>query len=211
MTAHTVHVLFITHDDLLWQHWEPLDTEQWTPVRGRTLDDLKRWKHQGYTLAVLDAGLPERPDWSDTQVWGPLLKDMRLLVASTRPSDEEGKQVLSMGASGYTHSYAPAQALSRILSHVAAGDVWMGRTLVARLLREIDSRLPQTKPMDWVHGLTQREVEVARQAAMGDSNQAIADMLGITERTVRAHLSAVFEKLGVSDRLMLALKVHGIR
>lgn len=211
MKAHTVHVLFITHDDLLWQHWEKLDAGRWTAVRGRTLDDLKRWQHQGHTLAVLDAGLPDRPDWVDAQAWGALLKDVRLLVASTSPSDEEGKQVLSLGASGYAHSYVPAEALGRILSHVAAGDVWMGRTLVARLLREIDSRLPPAKPADWVHGLTQREAEVARHAAMGDSNQAIADMLGITERTVRAHLSAVFDKLGVSDRLMLALKVHGIR
>jgi DNA-binding NarL/FixJ family response regulator len=51
---------------------------------------------------------------------------------------------------------------------------------------------------------------VARYVALGHSNQSIADSLGITERTVRAHISAIFEKLGVTDRLMLALRVHGI-
>ncbi|MBN9401292.1 MAG: helix-turn-helix transcriptional regulator, partial [Burkholderiales bacterium] len=54
------------------------------------------------------------------------------------------------------------------------------------------------------------ERDVARYVALGHSNQSIADSLGITERTVRAHISAIFEKLGVTDRLMLALRVHGI-
>ena len=52
---------------------------------------------------------------------------------------------------------------------------------------------------------------MARLAAVGYSNAEIAQKLLITERTVRAHLSAVFDKLQVDDRLQLALKVHGIR
>jgi len=211
MTAQAVQVLFVTHDDMLWQHWAQLDAVQWIAVRGRTLDDLKRWRDQGGTLAVLDAGMPGMLPLAAGDGWQVLLNDVRVLVASTRPSDEEGKQVLSFGASGYAHAYVPAEALGRILSHIAAGDIWMGRTLVTRLLREIDNRLPSQTSADWAKGLTQREMEVAQRAAMGDSNQAIADAFGITERTVRAHLSAVFDKLGVSDRLMLALRVHGIQ
>ena len=64
---------------------------------------------------------------------------------------------------------------------------------------------------DWDGGLlTERETTAARYAAGGWANAQIAEALGITERTVKAHLSAVFEKLGVSDRLQLALLVHGI-
>ena len=47
-------------------------------------------------------------------------------------------------------------------------------------------------------------------AANGASNQAIATDCGISERTVKAHLTAVFEKLNLTDRLQLALRVHGI-
>jgi DNA-binding NarL/FixJ family response regulator len=64
---------------------------------------------------------------------------------------------------------------------------------------------------DWAQALSSREAEVARLAAVGHSNADIAQKLLITERTVRAHLSAVFEKLHVGDRLQLALQVHGIR
>ena len=65
-------------------------------------------------------------------------------------------------------------------------------------------------PLIEARDLTVRERDVARYVALGHSNQSIADSLGITERTVRAHISAIFEKLGVTDRLMLALRVHGI-
>ena len=89
----------------------------------------------------------------------------------------------------------------------------MGRSLVNRILQEIDRRIKPshgTSGPAWSDSLPLREKEVAQRAAVGRSNQEIADELGITERTVRAHMTAVFEKLGVNDRLTLALKVHGI-
>jgi len=202
-----VSVLFITHDDVLWQHWRQLDPSAWLPARGRGLQDLQRWRDQGRSLIVLDGGLPGVPAWTDS-AWTGLLHDLKVIVADMRPNDEVGKQVLAAGASGYVHAYMPATAMHTVLSSVAAGSVWMGQTLLARLLRQIDHTL-HTKD-NWDEGLTARERDVAQRAAIGHSNQSIADTLGITERTVRAHLSAVFQKLGVNDRLMLALKVHGI-
>jgi DNA-binding NarL/FixJ family response regulator len=62
----------------------------------------------------------------------------------------------------------------------------------------------------WSEGLTQREVEIAVLAANGASNSLIASQCNISERTVKAHLSAVFSKLNITDRLQLALRVHGI-
>lgn len=200
-------VLLMTHDDSLWQHWRQLDKAAWLPARAQSLQDLARWRDQGRSLVVLDAGLPRLPAWSDAS-WAGHMRDLKVIVASMRTSDEEGKQALAAGASGYIHAYSPAQSLNTILQSVAAGNVWLGPTLLARLLREIDQRMPQQG--NWDAGLTIREKEVAQRAAIGHSNQAIADALSITERTVRAHLSAVFEKLGVNDRLLLALKVHGI-
>ena len=57
--------------------------------------------------------------------------------------------------------------------------------------------------------LTAREREIALQVGVGCSNKVIAQRLGITERTVKAHLGSVFGKLGVKDRLQLALLVAG--
>ena len=90
--------------------------------------------------------------------------------------------------------------------------MWLGRNLLQKILHDIDQRLPvpSVHEESWATTLSSREVEVARLAAVGDSNAEIALKLCITERTVRAHLSAVFDKLRVDDRLKLALKVHGI-
>jgi len=201
-------VLLMTHDDLLWQHWRQLDQAAWLPARGHGLSQLAGWRDRGHSLVVLDADMPRLPEWGDA-AWAQHFSGLKVVIASARPSDDEGKQVLASGASGYVHAYMPVANLGTVLQTVRAGNVWLGRSLLARLLRQIDQALPAARP-DWAEGLTLREKEVAERAAMGHSNQAIADALLISERTVRAHLSAVFSKLGVNDRLLLALKVHGV-
>ncbi|CAM5426147.1 response regulator transcription factor [Eoetvoesiella caeni] len=201
-------ILFITHDDAVWQHWRQIDQTRWRPARGVSLQDLQRWRGQGRSLVLLDQNLPRLPPWDDA-TWGTHLRSMQLLVASTRPNDAEAAHVLGAGASGYLHAYSPPEVISRALHSVQAGSIWAGRSLVARLLREVNHRVPGESA--WIEGLTPREIEVARHAAQGRSNPEIGQMLNISERTVRAHISAVFEKLGVNDRLLLALKVHGIQ
>ena len=80
-----------------------------------------------------------------------------------------------------------------------------------RLLGAIN-QLPLGKPgPDLLESLSAREREVVHLASRGLVNKLIARELGITERTVKAHLKAVFEKLQVADRLQLALRVHGVR
>ncbi|WP_144633313.1 helix-turn-helix transcriptional regulator [Bordetella genomosp. 13] len=201
-------VLLITHDDLLWQHWRGLDPARWLPARGTSLSDLERWREQRRTLVVLDADLPRLPPWKASS-WPALLAGLQLVVASANPNDDQGTLVLGAGAMGYCHGYKPARALGQVLEFVAAGETWMGRSLVRRLLQLVSERGQPSS--SWTQGLlTEREASVAHRAAYGQANAEIAVALGITERTVKAHLSAVFEKLGVTDRLQLALLVHGV-
>jgi len=202
-------VLLLTQDDFLWQHWRTLDTNQWLPARGRELADLRRWREQGRALAVIDIGLPGLPAWQ-SNLWQPLVKDMQAVIASVRPSDEEGMQTILCGARGYCHAYAPTATWTHVLTAVATGSVWMGASLVSRLLRQVETLAPAAS--HWRHdALTKRECAIAQRVSQGDSNSKIADALGISERTVKAHLTAVFDKLGVTDRLQLALLVHGIK
>ena len=201
-------VLMLTQDATLWQEWQQIAGPQWMPARGQSLADLQRWKQQGRTVVVLDAALPSLPE-STAARWIELLKDLQVLVLSNRPSDKEGRNLLSRGACGYAHAQSSPEVLSRMLQSMAGGNIWLGRSLLQRLLRDVDARLPEQES-DWAEPLSAREQEVARYASLGDSNAEIAERMSISERTVRAHLSAVFEKLQVQDRLMLTLKVHGI-
>lgn len=202
-------VLLVTQDAALQKRWQEAKSDQWLVAMGSDLQDVQRWRVQGRQLVVLDAGVPKLPPFSDAS-WKQNLTGIKVLVLSHKPSDEVGRAVLSAGASGYAHASTPWSEIERILSTIADGNIWLGRSLLQRLLSDLDSRLPEA-PKAWAIGLTVREKEVAVLASTGQSNQSIAQQLDITERTVRAHLSAVFEKLAVTDRLMLALKVHGIQ
>jgi DNA-binding NarL/FixJ family response regulator len=205
----TLPVLMVTQDLSLWQRWKQIEAEGgWLPARGDSLQDLVRWRQQGRVLVLLDAHLPRLPEWTEDS-WVEQLAGLKVLLLSSRLNDELGRQALMRGVAGYAHAYSPVATLARIVQSVADGNIWLGPALLSRLLRDVSRRLPPPNPQ-WVEQLTPRETEVARRAAIGESNQAIADAMGVTERTVRAHLSAIFVKLEVTDRLMLALKVHGI-
>ena len=208
MTAH-IPVLFVTQNSALCQRWQDVRNDCWLPATGSSLQDVVRWQQQGRQMVVLDAELPGQPDWTVAS-WRSQFSDLKVLVLANRPTDEAGRKLLAVGASGYAHAATSTLDLDRILKSIADGNIWLGRSLLQRLLRDIDLRIPPSDKA-WAQGLTQREQEVAYLAATGESNLLIAQRLDITERTVRAHLSSVFEKLQVSDRLMLALKVHGVQ
>lgn len=201
-------VLMLTQDATLWHGWQQIAGSHWMPARGQSLADLQRWKQQGRSLVVLDANLPQLPAAGDAR-WLDLLQGLQVLVLSNRPGDEEGRQLLAKGAGGYAHAQSSPEVLERMLQSMASGNIWLGRSLLQRLLRDVDARLPEPEA-DWAQSLSPREQEVARYASLGDSNVEIAERMSISERTVRAHLSAIFEKLQVQDRLMLTLRVHGI-
>lgn len=87
----------------------------------------------------------------------------------------------------------------------------MPTKLMQRFLALSTRVVPTEAPVDpELNELTSRELMVAEQVAHGASNREIAEALDITERTVKAHLSAIFEKLGVRDRVQLALAMNNI-
>jgi len=134
----------------------------------------------------------------------------RLVVLSNVPGEEEGAALLEAGAAGYTNSLAVPELLHQIATVVASGGLWVGPELMQRLmsaLAALTQRQYASKSLDKLSG---REREVALAVARGESNKEVARNLGITERTVKAHLTAAFELLGVRDRLQLSILLNGI-
>lgn len=142
------------------------------------------------------------------------LRPAPVVVLSDAPSDEEALAAFAAGARGYCNTHAAPPVLQQVAAVVLQGGLWIGESLMQRLLG-MTSRIPipeaaqAGRPGSWTAGLTEREREVALTVAQGASNKEIARSLGITERTVKAHVGAVLEKLGVRDRLQLSLIVNG--
>ena len=127
-----------------------------------------------------------------------------VVLVSSAPDDEEALRGLERGARGYCHAYAVPALLREVAQVVERGGLWIGPGLLERFIAALRPRLPAA-PRDLGGLLSQREREVGKAVAAGRSNKEIAAQLGISERTVKAHLGSIFEKLDVRDRLQLAL------
>lgn len=135
------------------------------------------------------------------------LPALRIVVLANQPSQQAALQAMNAGAAGYCHAYSEAAVLREVRSVVTHGGIWLGRDLLQKLIN-VSIGLVHTQSSqvtDALAKLTQRERDVAIEAAKGLSNKEIARVLNITERTVKAHISACFERLHIKDRLQLAL------
>ncbi len=145
----------------------------------------------------------------------PKLRLIPCVVLSDRPTDEEALAAFTAGARGYCNTHAAAQMLIQVAAVVLQGGLWIGESLMQRLvsatsrLQALPSTAATEKNENWSRTLTEREEQVARTLAGGASNKEIARALGITDRTVKAHVGAILEKLQVRDRLQLSLIVNG--
>ena len=133
-----------------------------------------------------------------------------LVAMSNMPDEKEGAAVLEAGASGYTSALAVPSLLQQIATVVSNGGLWVGPELMQRLLSALAGLSPPQTASRILDKLSAREREVAMAVARGEANKEIARNLGITERTVKAHLSAAYEVLQVRDRLQLSVLINGL-
>lgn len=133
-----------------------------------------------------------------------------VVILSNLPSEAEGLTVFSAGAAGYCNALAVPQVLRQVAAVVEQGGLWIGQDLLKRLFSAMHARSRPTTATTNLVELSPRETQVAQAVARGATNKEIAHAMNITERTVKAHLSAIFGKLGVRDRLQLSLVVNGV-
>lgn len=137
-----------------------------------------------------------------------LTKQVPIVVLSNVPDNTQGMAVLGAGASGYCSALSLPAVLRQVADVVLHGGLWVGSQLMRRFMQGLSTRNHGPEPA--LEVLSQRERQVAEAASRGSTNKEIARTMGITERTVKAHLSAAFDKLGVRDRMQLSLLVNGV-
>lgn len=139
----------------------------------------------------------------------------KIVVLADDPNESMVLKSLELGALGCCNTHAAAVVLRQVALVVSHGGLWIGQSLLQQLLgstsRSLAGRADRPPRADWGKLLSEREVEVARLVAGGSSNKEIANQLSVTERTIKAHLTAIFEKLGLRDRLQLSLRVNGVK
>lgn len=127
------------------------------------------------------------------------------------PKDDEAFALLARGARGYCHVAAAASQVRLVANTVRNGGFWLPATLMRRFMDSAGGLVSQgpTRTAGLWDTLSKREIEVAKSVADGCSNREIAERLNISERTVKARLTSIFQKLDVRDRVQLALLMRG--
>lgn len=136
-----------------------------------------------------------------------------VVVLSDEPDEELVMSALSAGAAGCCNSRAAPEVLRQVALAVGNGGLWIGQSLLQRMVgataKSLGQRSNQARNERWSDKLSDRERQVARLVAGGASNKEVAAQLNISERTVKAHMTAIFEKLELRDRLQLSLRING--
>jgi DNA-binding NarL/FixJ family response regulator len=162
-------------------------------------------------VLLLDLAMPRVSGMNALRQISESAASCRTIVLTAHIEHAEIVEALQLGARGVILKDAPVGLLIRGIRAVMAGEHWIGQKRVADLkqfLRSTDDRTHSTKRR---FGLTPRELEVICAVVAGDSNKDIAHRLSISQDTTKHHLSNIFDKLGVSNRLELALFAYNHR
>ncbi len=160
-------------------------------------------------VVIMDVHMPGLSGIEATRRIRELLPAIHVLVLSAYDDDHYVFSLLRAGASGYLLKTAPIEELVRAIYQVMAGDFPLDPKIVRKVVLNLPSRHAQAADPEDVQGdgdeLTEREERVLQLLAQGLSNREIAEAMFISDRTVQAHLTRIFAKMGVSSRLEAVL------
>lgn len=143
----------------------------------------------------------------------PSRRALRIVLLTVAIEKRQIVEALQLGARGVVLKDAAALLLIKALRVVLAGQYWVGREPVPDLVQYLARLAPAASAKDRQEpALTGREREILSAIVAGLTNREIAEKLGISEDTVKHHLSRIFDKVGVSHRLELAMFAvnHGL-
>ena len=150
---------------------------------------LELFRKHNPDLALLDMRMPVKNGIETTKEIRSRFPDARVLILTAFDGDEELHNALQAGAQGYVLKSSTGEKLIPAVRAVAAGQRWIPQEVADRLTAR-----------NQFEELTPREVQVLQQLARGLANKEIADVLRITEYTVKDHLKSILAKLRVTDR-----------
>lgn len=163
------------------------------------------------SVLLLDLALPQLNGVGDLFAIQGLSPSTKIILFTRTPDDSEAIKALKAGAKGYCCKDINPTLLTKVVDVAQKGEIWVGRKVISRFLEELVSLAERQRKEFPLPGgvnfdcLTPREHQIARLIGDGSNNKEIANQLKISERTVKAHLTAVFRKIGISNRLRLAL------
>jgi two-component system nitrate/nitrite response regulator NarL len=160
-------------------------------------------------ILLLDLAMPRHPGLEALREMstssGP--HSVRIILLTAAAEKNQIVEALQLGARGVVMKDSATQLLLKSIDTVMAGEYWVGRESVSNLVQYLRNLVQSSgeEARQKKFGLTPRELEIVSAVVAGYANKEIAEYFKISEDTVKHHLSNIFDKLGVSTRLELAL------
>ncbi len=158
-------------------------------------------------VLLLDLAMPRMPGLETLRELTTAATPVRTMLLTAAIERPQILEALQLGARGVVLKESATQLLLKGIRAIMDGQYWVGQESVSDLvktLRELSPATPEESRKK-KFGLTPRELEIISTIVSGYSNRDIAQKFNISEQTVKHHLTNVFDKLGVSSRLELAL------
>ncbi len=162
-------------------------------------------------ILLLDLAMPKHPGLEALRDLstgtGVNATPVRVILLTAAAEKSQIVEALQLGARGVVLKDSATQLLLKAIHTVMSGEYWVGRESVSNLVQYLRTLVQSSsdEARQKKFGLTPRELEIVAAVVAGYSNKEIAEYFKISEDTVKHHLSNIFDKLGVSTRLELAL------
>jgi DNA-binding NarL/FixJ family response regulator len=158
-------------------------------------------------VVLMDIRMPELDGLQATREILAANPAARILILTTFDLDEYIYEALRAGASGFVLKDDPPEQLIAAIRTVAAGDALLSPSITHSVISQF-ARLPQPAPPKELEELTSRELEVFQLIARGLSNSEIGERLFISDTTVKTHVTHVFQKLNLRDRVQAVVLAY---
>jgi DNA-binding NarL/FixJ family response regulator len=187
-----------------------LETETDLKVIGEACDGaeaVKLARQLKPDILLLDLAMPRHPGLEALRELSNGSDGVRVILLTAAAEKNQIVEALQLGARGVVLKDSATQLLLRSIHTVMSGEYWVGRESVSNLVQYLRTLVQSSgeEAKQRKFGLTPRELEIVSAVVAGYSNKEIAEYFKISEDTVKHHLSNIFDKLGVSTRLELAL------
>lgn len=158
-------------------------------------------------ILLLDLTMPRMPGLETLREMATTPTPVRTILLTAAIERAQIVEALQLGARGVVLKESATQLLFRAIQSVMAGHYWVGQESVSDMVKMLRDLTPvaSEEQRKKTFGLTPRELEIISAIVAGYTNKDIAIKYAISQQTVKHHLTSVFDKLGVSSRLELAL------
>lgn len=207
--THPIRILFADDHAIVRQGLSQIcDAELDMQVVGQAANGLEACRlvaHVQPDVIVIDINMPELDGVQATRQILADHPEIGVIILTMHRQDQYVFEAIKAGARAYLLKDADSEELLDTIRSVAAGDAVLNPTIALKMIEEFRRQQTSAIGADGITMLTEREQDILRLVAQGLDNNTISERLGLSEKTVRNRMTAIFEKLHVNNRVQAAL------